>query len=321
MRTGCRRRRARRRTACASWRPRVRRCRRRDAAGGSSDAEIAAAEKERESLANDRQQMSNDLEKLQKGMRDTARELAPTQPGAASSLRDALSGMDQADLTNLVQRTADWLRSGINPNSNGTETQIATGLKKLDDQVRQAQQAAGGGPNGRQGQDPGTQTAALGQVDRLRSQIESLSPGRGAPNGRNGQQPGQKGEWHSKVKTVSRARATGTAGQQGRTGQAGHRGNRGKGSRADSRGKGSRVRDSRDRDNAARAAGWAERAGRPGWSRRQGQGSRGNSGQFGGEQIGQAGRQGGQVGQRGQPMAGAMQWPVARAAGAARRRI
>ena len=60
-------------------------------------------------------------------MRDAARELAPTQPGAASSLRDALSGMDQNDLTNLVQRTADWLRGGINPNSNGTEAQIARG--------------------------------------------------------------------------------------------------------------------------------------------------------------------------------------------------
>ena len=143
-------------------------------AGGSPSAdEVAAAEKERESLANDRQKMSNDLEKLQKGLRDTARELASTQPGAASSLRDALSGMDQQDLTNLVQRTADWLRSGINPNSNGTESQIAGGLKKLDDQVRQAQQAAGGGANGRPGQTPGTQTAALDHVDRLRSQIES----------------------------------------------------------------------------------------------------------------------------------------------------
>ena len=131
--------------------------------------------------------MSSDLEKLQRSMRDTARELAPTQPGAASSLRDALSGMDQTDLTNLVQRTADWLRSGINPNSNGTETEIATGLKKLDDQVRKAAQAAGSGQNAR-GQDNGSQTAALDHVDRLRSQIESLT------GGRNGQRPGQTGQ-------------------------------------------------------------------------------------------------------------------------------
>jgi len=157
-----------------------------------SPEEIDAAEKERESLANARQQMSDDLSKLETGLRSTARELAPTQPGAASSLRDALNGMDQQDLTNLVQRTADWLRSGINPNSNGTESQIANGLKKMDDQVRQAQHAAGPGQqNGRGGQDSGTQTAALDRLDQLRSQIQSLSPGRGSPNGRNGQQPGQ----------------------------------------------------------------------------------------------------------------------------------
>ena len=53
--------------------------------------------------------------------------------------------MDQSDLTNLVQRTADWLRQGIDPNSNGTEAEIATGLKKLNEQMRGAQQAMGGG--------------------------------------------------------------------------------------------------------------------------------------------------------------------------------
>ena len=45
-------------------------------------------------------------------MRNTARELAPAQPQAASKLRDALGGMTRHDLTNRVQRTADWLRRG-----------------------------------------------------------------------------------------------------------------------------------------------------------------------------------------------------------------
>jgi hypothetical protein len=177
--------------------------------------EIDAAEKERESLANARQQMSDDLSKLETGLRSTARELAPTQPGAASSLREALNGMDQQDLTNLVQRTADWLRSGINPNSNGTESQIANGLKKMDDQVRQAQHAAGPGqPNGRGGQDSGTQTAALDRLDQLRSQIQSLSPGRGSANGRSGQQPGQGGQ-----PGMQRGQSGQQAGRNGQSGQ------------------------------------------------------------------------------------------------------
>ena len=150
------------------------------------------------------------LEKLQRNLRDTARELAPTQPGAASSLRDALGGIDQNDLTNLVQRTADWLRRGINPNSNGTEAQIAQGLKRLDDQVRQAQQAAGSGaPGSRTGRDPGTQTAALDHVDRLRSQIESLSRQQGGQPGSKGGQSGRTGQ---------NGQAAGQNGQRGQRG-------------------------------------------------------------------------------------------------------
>jgi hypothetical protein len=241
-----------------------------NAAGSAPSAEdLTAAEKERQSLANDRQRMSDDLSKLEKGLRDTARELAPTQPGTASSLRDALSGMDQTDLTNLVQRTADWLRSGINPNSNGTETQIATGLKKLDDQVRQAQQAAGSGQNGRGGQAPGTQTAALDHVDRLRSQIERLGAGSGSPNGRNGQQQGQNGQ-------------QGRPGQQGS--QSGQTGQQGQGQQ--------------------RGQGQGQQAGQTGQGG-QGAGQQAQSGQQGqGNQAGQGGRQGGRGGRQNGPVGG-----------------
>ena len=196
-----------------------------NAGGAPNPSDMAAAEKERQSLAHDRQKMSDDLSRLEKGLRDTARELAPTQPGAASSLRDALNGMDQTDLTNLVQRTADWLRTGINPNSNGTEGQIASGLKKLDDQVRQAQQAAGG-QSGRDGRSPGTQTAALDHVDRLRNQLESLGQGRGAANGQRPGQNGRPGQGQQQGQHGSQ-RGQGQQGQQGQgqaNGQAGQPG-------------------------------------------------------------------------------------------------
>lgn len=233
------------------------------------EADMAAAEKERNSLANDRQAMSGDLEKLQRQMRDAARELAPTQPGASSNLRDALSGMDQSDLTNLVQRTADWLRGGYNPNSNGTEAQIASGLKKLDDKVRQAQQAAGGAPGGRHGQqDTGTQTAELNNVDRLRNQIQSLTMGRGTPNGQPGQQQGQQGR--------AGQQGQGQGQQQGQQGQ----GQRGLQGRAGQQGQGQQ----------------AGQGGRGGQGQQQGQGG-GQNGQ--GNQIAQGGQRGGSNGQRG----------------------
>ena len=136
--------------------------------------------RERDQLAGDRQQLSNDLSKLQKDVRDAAREMASNQPGVAKKLRDALTEMDESDLDNHVQRTADWLRSGINPNSNGTEREIAQGLQKVSQQLRQAQQGIGQGKPGQRSTGQGDETAALSQVERLRRQLEAMSGGQPA---------------------------------------------------------------------------------------------------------------------------------------------
>ena len=148
---------------------------------------------QRNKLAEDRQQLSDDLSQLEKNLRNTARELAPTQPQSASKLRDALGGMDQSDLTNRVQRTADWLRRGINPNSNGTEEGISKGLDQLSQQVHQAQQGLGPGKPGQDQSQNGQQTAALDHVERFRDQVESLTARGQNPLGRQpGQNPGSR---------------------------------------------------------------------------------------------------------------------------------
>ena len=178
-------------------------------AGGSTDpAEIAernqARLQERKRLAAERQQLSDRLSALQKGVRDAARQMASNQPDTAKKLRDALTEMDQSDLDNHVQRTADWLRRGVNPNTNGTEAEIALGLQKLDQQLRQAQGGVGQGSRGQQrsgGQ--GDQTAALNQVARLRGQLEAMAAG---------QQPGRQGQGQA---GVDRSGQGGKLGQNG----------------------------------------------------------------------------------------------------------
>ena len=155
--------------------------------------------RERDRLSQERQQLSNDLSKLGKNIRDSARQMAPNQPGVARQLRDALTEMDNADLDNHTQRTADWLRRGINPNANGTESQIAQGLEKLHEQLQQAQQAMNEQKGGQQrgsGQESGQadQTAALDAIERLRNQVESMRRGRGGAGGEdNDQQSAQQG--------------------------------------------------------------------------------------------------------------------------------
>ena len=165
-----------------------------DAANGQMDRDRMLEQlRLRDQLAGERQQLSNDLSKLQKNLRDTARELASNQPGVSQKLRDALTEMDQSDIDNHVQRTADWLRSGINPNSNGTENEIAQGLQKLSQELRQAQQAMGQEKpvqgQGKTGAEPGDETAMLNQIERLRNQLDAMNGGQ--PKTQNGQRQGR----------------------------------------------------------------------------------------------------------------------------------
>lgn len=156
-------------------------------------------------MAQDRQQLSDSLSDLQKNLRDAAREMASNEPGAAQNLRDALKEMDDSDLDNRVQRTADWLRRGVNPDSNGTEEEIARGLAKLSQQLQQAQKGVAQPKQGQQRDTGQDRAALLDQVERLRNQIESMTgskngQGQAGPDGRldqgskggQGQQGGQQ---------------------------------------------------------------------------------------------------------------------------------
>jgi len=144
---------------------------------------------ERDRLAQERQRFSNDLSNLQRNLRDAARAMASSQPGVAQELRDALTEMDESDLDNRVQRTADWLRRGINPNSN--ESEIAQGLEKLNQQLQQAQKKVDQGEPGQRGMEQGGEATALDQVERLRKQLEAVASSR---DGQRGGQQGQSGD-------------------------------------------------------------------------------------------------------------------------------
>ena len=194
-------------------------------ANSASEADYTARLQQRNRLAQDRQQLSDDLSQLEKNLRNAARELAPSQPQSASKLRDALGGMDQTDLANRVQRTADWLRRGINPNSNGTEEGISKGLDQLSQQVHQAAQGVGPGKASpdRTGQSQGEETAAMDHIERFRSQVESLTArGQNSPGRQPGRQQGQQGQGGQQ----------GQSGQQGQGEQQAQGGQRGQGNEA-----------------------------------------------------------------------------------------
>ena len=147
----------------------------RRAGGDQSEAALQDLAK----LARDRQRLANDLASLEKEMQEATRALASGERPAAAKLRDALGEMQQSGLESRVQRSAEMIRRGMNPNANPAEASIATGIDHLNDQLREAQKSLGGGQ-----QNP---EEALDRVARLRSQLETLSRGLGDRGGQAGQ--------------------------------------------------------------------------------------------------------------------------------------
>jgi len=191
---------------------------------------MLARRRELTQLAQDRQQLSDRLSNLQKSLRETAGQMAANQPGVAEGLRNALTEMDNSDLDNRVQRSADWLRRGIDPTANGTEDEIAQGLAKLSQQVQQAQKGVGQAKKGQQrGTGSGTepdQAALVDQVERLRSEIELLARSGGGRSGRNREQAGQNAQagGNEQGRQSGQGAADGKTGSVGQTGQIGQQG-------------------------------------------------------------------------------------------------
>ena len=155
-------------------------------------------------MVNDRQKVSDDLTHLTQQMRDAARHLAPTQPGASTKLRGALQAMDENDLGTRLQRSSDWLRTGNF--SDPLESSLTSDLQKLGQQVRDAARALGTGGD-RTSKDAAL-SRAMDDLSRLRDQLSGLGgrtnsqPGQGqagrggqpGQSGQPGQQPGQGGQ-------------------------------------------------------------------------------------------------------------------------------
>jgi len=117
-------------------------------------------------MVDDRQQVSDGLSRLTQQMRDAARELAPTQPGASTKLRGALQGMDENELGTRLQRSSDQLRGG--QFSDQAESQLTGDLQKLGQQVTDAARALGNAQNASQ---DASINRAMDDLSRLRDQL------------------------------------------------------------------------------------------------------------------------------------------------------
>jgi hypothetical protein len=114
----------------------------------------------------DRQKLADDLARLTQEMHTAERAALGRSHDAASKLRGALSDLEQADTETQLQRSADVLRRGYGPITDAGETEIASEMQHLRDQLGEAQQAMSRGQPSSEG--------ALGEVERLRSRLATL---------------------------------------------------------------------------------------------------------------------------------------------------
>jgi hypothetical protein len=119
-----------------------------------------------EAFINDRQKLADDLARLTQEMHTAERAALGRSHDAASKLRGALSDLEQADTETQLQRSADVLRRGYGPITDAGETEIASEMQHLRDQLGEAQQAMSRGQPSSEG--------ALGEVERLRSRLATL---------------------------------------------------------------------------------------------------------------------------------------------------
>jgi hypothetical protein len=170
--------------------------------------------REIDKMVNDRQKVTDDLAHLTQQMRNSARELAPTQPGASGKLRSALDGLDENDLETRLQRSSDYLRSGNF--SDPAETALTNDLQKLSQQLGDAARALGGA---QRGSEQASLNRAMDDLSRLRDQLNGMgrngnpqaAQGQGQPN-RSGQQLSRDGK---------SGQGSGSGQRQGQNGQQG----------------------------------------------------------------------------------------------------
>jgi hypothetical protein len=137
--------------------------------------------------------MLEELKQLERDMQKAARDMAGTERGASSKLRQALGNMQQDELGLKMKWGAEALRRGMGQAALSRELPVTQGLNRLRDQVRDAQSALGQGKPGGQGLEQ-----ALAETERLRRQLEQMGrkPGGNQPgkSGERGEMQAQRGE-------------------------------------------------------------------------------------------------------------------------------
>src|SRR5262249_23070843 len=98
-----------------------------------------------QAMGEEKLKMLEQLKDLEKDLQKAARDMAGSERGASTKLRQALGNMQQDELGLKMKWSAEALRRGMGAAAMSREGTITQGLNQLRDQVRDAQGALGQG--------------------------------------------------------------------------------------------------------------------------------------------------------------------------------
>ena len=150
-----------------------------------------AGRQESQALAERRDKALAELERLERDLQDAARNLAGTQRGASSRLREALGGLQEEEIRQRIRYNSELVRRGLGAYSVMREAPVTQALQQLDDRLRDARAALDRDSQGRPGDQAETERA-LAEVERLRQELEAARQGARGQGQNQGQGQGQQ---------------------------------------------------------------------------------------------------------------------------------
>lgn len=162
----------------------------------------------------------NDLDKLERDVQQAAHDLAGTQPGVSSKLREALGSEQQNEVKLRMKLDSENIRRGYGAYAWTAEQPVIQGLEQLRDGIKQAQSALGTG-NPQNGAND-EMKKALARVEQLRQQIQQLQQNGQGQNAQRGQGRNGQDEMSDRLSRMASGQQGDQSGQQqGQSGQPG----------------------------------------------------------------------------------------------------
>jgi hypothetical protein len=172
---------------------------RRSVTGQGQNGQRGMTREQAQQLYEQRQKELGDVKRLESQMQNAVREMAGSQAKASAKLREALGEMQQQEIPRDMEMNGEYIRRGLGEYAAVREPTITQGLNQLRDQLKGVQQLMGDSKDAKDGKGGASDKEnkaveqALGQVERLRQQLEQLQRQSGQ-QGRNGQNQNGQGQ-------------------------------------------------------------------------------------------------------------------------------